>query len=125
MTYAERSAELSLAASIAVLVLADDQFTDIEMLPVAPRQFSDYEIAQLRSRWGGRGLRSIGVIGLVGTTPECAFKAPLPLKVVTALAEAFRDYLHVLLCDSFEAQKTDVEARELARWFSLEDPRET
>jgi hypothetical protein len=120
MTYLEKSSELACAASVAVFVLVNEQGTDCEMLPLRPRVCPDSELAALRDRWAGRGLRSVGVIGLVGTAAKCEFKEPLDVNVITALAAAFVAYLQVLLQDSFAEQ---LEVQELARLWSLADTR--
>jgi hypothetical protein len=53
-------------------------------------------LADLKSRWPGRGLRSIGIVGLVGLTARAAFKEPLEPKTVDALATAFLVYVAAL-----------------------------
>jgi hypothetical protein len=123
MTYLEKSTELACAASVAVMVLANGQNDDIEFLPLQPRRFSDAEMLDLRARWAGRDLRSVGVIGLVGATPECAFKEPLGVNVTTSLAGAFLAYLQSLFRDGFAAQLEGFEVQELCRLWSLADTR--
>jgi hypothetical protein len=118
--YSERAAQLALDASVVVLVLANAQCDDLEMLPLKPRQMSEGDIAELLTRWPGRGLRSIGVIGLCGTSPRYALKVPLEPEQVSALAGAFLAYLHVLFCDSFAAQQEGAEIAELKRLYALQ-----
>jgi len=123
MTYSEQSAQLALDASVAVLVLTNAQCDDMEFLPLKPRQMTEGEVAGLLTRWPGRGLRSVGVIGLVGTAPRCALKEPLEPEKVSALAGAFLAYLHALFCDSFAEQQERVEIAELERLWLQADPR--
>lgn len=103
MTYQERSTQLTADSSVAVQVLmgAPD---DVEFVPLKPRAANAEMWAELKDRWPGRGLRSIGLIGLVGTTPQCALREPLEPEQLSALANAFLTYLHVLLADSFATQ---------------------
>ena len=123
MTYSEKSTQLALDASVAVLVLTNAQCDDMEFLPLKPRQMTESDAAELLTRWPGRGLRSVGLIGLVGMSPRCALKEPLEPEQVSALAGAFLAYLHVLFCDSFAEQQEGVEIAEMRRLWSLEDPR--
>jgi hypothetical protein len=123
MTYTEKSTQLALDASVAVLALSNPDCTELELLPLKPRQMSETERAQLAARWPGRNLRSIGVIGLVGTTPKYALKDALEPERVSALTDAFLAYLHALYCDSFAAQQETAEIRELGRLWSLPDTR--
>lgn len=120
MTYSERSTKLALDASVAVLALSNPEGTDIEFLSLKPKQMTHSDLAELAARWPGRNLRPIGVIGLVGAAPACAFNEPLEPEQVSALADAFLAYVHVLFCDSF----ADAEIQELYRLWSMEDPRD-
>jgi len=103
MTYTEKSTQLALDSSVAVLV-TNAQVDDLEFLPLKPRQMSETDRAELAARWPGRGLRSMGVIGLVGTSPRYALKEPLEPEQVSTLAGAFLAYLHVLFSDSFKQE---------------------
>jgi len=123
MTYTEKSTELALDASVAVLALSNPDCTELELLPLKPRQMSETERAQLAARWPGRNLRSIGVIGLVGTTPKYALKDALEPEQVSTLTDAFLAYLHGLFCDNLTAQQETAEIRELGRLWSLPDTR--
>ena len=125
MTHSEynaRATELAREASVAVLVLmgAPD---DVEFVPCWPRAADAKMRADIKARWPGRGLRSVGLIGLCGTSPRVALKDPLEPEQVSALADAFLAYLHSLYCDSFAAQQEGAEIQELARMWSLEDTR--
>ena len=121
-SYSEQSMKLALDSSVAVQVLmgAPD---DVEFIPVKPRAADENWLAELKDRWPGRGLRSVGIIGLVGTSPHCVLKEPLEPEQVTALAGSFLAYLHVLFCDSFAEQQQGAEVQELNRLWSLVDPR--
>ena len=123
MTYREKSTQLALDSSVAVLVLSNPECTDLEFLPLRPRQMSTSDRVELAARWSRRNLRSIGVIGLVGTCPRYALKEPLETEQVSALTDAFLAYLHVLFADSFAEQLEGAEIQELQRMWSLSDPR--
>ena len=123
MTYSEKSMRVALDPSVAVMVLSNPECTDVELLPLRPRLMTAIERAQLATRWAGRNLDSIGVIGLVGTTPQCALKIPLEPEQVSALANAFLAYVHALLGESFAAQTEAVEIAELERMYLLPDIR--
>lgn len=120
-TYSERSAQLALDASIAVMVLINAQCDDAIFLPLKPRQLPETEAAELLR--SGRGFRSVGVIGLVGASPRSAFKEPLDSAQVSALADAFLAYLHAFLCDGFAALQEVAEIQELVRLWHLADTR--
>lgn len=119
MTHIERSSQLVIESSVAAQVLmgAPD---DIEFVPIRPRAADERLLADIKARWPGRGLRSVGVIGLVGTAPRCALKEPLEPEQVSALVGAFLAYLHGLFCDSFAGQQEAVEIAELERLYALQ-----
>jgi hypothetical protein len=123
MTYSEKSTQLALDASVAVLALSNPDCTELELLPLRPRQMSESEQAQLAARWHGRNLRSIGVLGLVGTTLKYALKDTLEPEQISVLANAFLMYLHALYCDSFATQQETAETQELQHMMSLPDTR--
>lgn len=125
MTYTEQSMQLVCDASVAVLVLTNAQCDDVEFLPLKPRRMTESEVVELFTRWPGRGLRSVGVIGLVGTSPRCALKEPLEPEQVSALAGAFISHLHVLFCDSFAEQQEGAEIQELRRLLGLDSAQHT
>ena len=104
MTYGEKSAQLALDSSIAVLVLGNEDCTDIEMLPLRPHSMRESEKEYLRSCWRGRGLKSLGIMGLVGSSPRFALKEPLEPEHVSALADAFLNHVHAVFCDGFAEQ---------------------
>jgi len=122
MTYAEKSTQLALDASVAVLVLMGAP-NDVEFVPIKPRAADEAWRAELKARWPGRGLRSVGVIGLCGTSARCALREPIGSDAVEALATAFFEYIRVLLGDDFAAHMAAAEIEELERHYALEDPR--
>lgn len=67
MTYQEQSAQLAIDASVAVQVLMGTP-DDIEFVPLKPQPADSSMWADIKARWSGRGLRSVGVIGLVGAS---------------------------------------------------------
>lgn len=121
-TYSEKSTKLALDSSVAVLVLMGTP-DDVEFIPLKPRAADEKTLADLKARWPGRGLRSVGVIGLCGTSPRYELKEPLEPEQVTALAGAFLAYLHALFADSFAEQREGVEIQELQRMWSMPDTR--
>jgi hypothetical protein len=123
MTYSEQSTQLALDASVAVLVLSNPECNDVEFLMLKPKRTAACELAELKARWPGRGLRSVGTIGLVGTSPRWALKELLTFEQVSALADAFLAYLHVLYCDALAGQQESAEVAELEALHTLVDPR--
>ena len=121
--YDERAAQLTVESSVAVWVLLGNTPGDLEMVPLKPRMADEQMLAELKARWPGRGLDSVGVLGLVGTTPKCALRVPLEPEQVSALAAAFLTYLQVLFHDSFAAQMEAAEIAELEHLMLLPDTR--
>lgn len=101
MSYQEECTQLAFEASVAVFVLGNPECTDVEFLPLKPRMADGQMLAELKARWPGRSLDSIGVIGLVGTAPQLALKGPLQPEQVSRLFGAFFTYLQALLADTF------------------------
>jgi hypothetical protein len=123
MMYSEQSTQLALDASVAVLVLSNPECNDVEFLMLKPKRMGECELAELKDRWPGRGLRSVGTIGLVGTSPRWALKEPLTFEQISVLADAFLAYLHVLFCDALAGQQESAEVAELERLHTLVDAR--
>jgi hypothetical protein len=121
--YVEESAQLGAEASVAALILSNPECNDVEFLMLKPKRTAACELAELKARWPGRGLRSVGTIGLVGASPRWALKEPLTFEQISALADAFLAYLHVLFCDGFAAQEESAETAELDRLYALQDTR--
>jgi hypothetical protein len=118
-TYAGRSETVILEAHVAVMVLANEDCTDVELVSLKPR-YDESAFEELRGRWGGRGLRSIGVLGMKGTAPLFAFKVPVGPDKVNALASAFIVWVDRLLFETFTEQMT---VAELHRLTTLPDNR--
>ena len=94
MTYAERSHEVALHSSIAVLVLLSHDYTDMEFWPLGFGSRSEWTSP---AEFNARRLRSVGVVGLgSGLKPLVAFKEDLPLSLIDDIANAFLRYIHVL-----------------------------
>jgi hypothetical protein len=115
LTYSEKSAQLAREASIAALVLMGEGPADCELLPLRPTA-DEGMMADLKARWPGRGLRSVGMVGLCGASPCVALKEPLSLEQISALTGAFTSYVHSLLGDRFREQ---CEIAELERLYAL------
>jgi hypothetical protein len=127
MTYTERSQTLANESSVAVLVLmgAPD---DIELVMIKPKPADAKTLLELKDRWPGRGLRSIGVMGLVGLSPQIALKEPLEPRQIDALASAFLTYVNVLLFGEQPCTDAPLEQRgDAVDWlehlYSLPDTR--
>ena len=123
MTYSEKSTQLASDASIAVLALLGTAPGDVEFIPLKPRMADENMLAELKARWPGRGLRSVGVIGLCGMSPRCAFNEPLEPEQVSALSGAFLAYVHALFYGHFATQQELAEVAEIERLYSLPDMR--
>lgn len=108
---------LAMRSEISAAILANEDATDFELLPVAPRGISDDDANRLVQQWAGRGLSFIGVAGMIEGVPQTALDVPLDAVRIAALSAAFLRH-----CEQIERQKGDsVEWCE--RLYSLEDPR--
>ena len=123
MSYDERSTNLASTASVAALILSDPDCMDLELLMLQPRRVPESELAHLATVWHGRNLRSIGIIGLVGATPQTCLKEPLEPGKVSRIADAFLAYLQALFCDGFAQQLEEVEIAGLEKLYRLGDHR--
>jgi hypothetical protein len=121
--YVENSAQLGAEASIAALILSNPECDDVEFLMLKPKRMAACELAELKARFTGRDLRAVGTIGLVGTSPRWALKEPLTFEQISALADAFLAYLHVLYCDALAGQQESAEVAELEALHTLADTR--
>jgi hypothetical protein len=121
MTYMEKAAHAVAESSVAVMVLLSRDNTDAEFVALKPREAAFTSPEEFTARM----LRPVGVIGLQGTQPWCAFKEPLGSPVVNSLATAFLEYIHVLLGQGqgFAEQMEAVEIAELERVWSIADTR--
>ena len=123
LAYSERATQLACDSSVAVQVLLGTTPGDCEFIPLRPRPADANMLAGIAARWPGRGLRSVGVIGLCGITPCYALKEPLEPEQVSVLTDAFLAYLHALYCHRMAAHLEQAEINELTRVWSLNDPR--
>ena len=116
MTYTEKSQQLALDASIAALALLGTTPGDCEFIPLKPRAADKTMLADIAARWPGRGLRSVGIIGLCGTGPQCVLKEPLDSHEVALLTYDFLAYVNAVGAEA-------AEIAELERMYALPDPR--
>jgi hypothetical protein len=114
--YEERSRQIVLDSSIAVMVLLNADNTDMEMWPLQPRIATAAELTS-PEEFKARKLRTVGVAGLCGTTPLCAFKEPLEPTVVGAVATAFAVYIRSLIGDSIAAQLEEQKKGDEVTWL--------
>jgi hypothetical protein len=117
-TYSERIRAVVSECSLSVQVLLSRDNDDLEFVRVEPQRayMPPEELA-------ARKLRSVGFVGLSGLKPRCAFAEPLEPPVVNAIAEAFAEYIRVLLGENFAEHIAAAEVAELHRLFGLPDPR--
>lgn len=127
MSYSEKSIQIACDASIAVLALSNSEGTDLEFLPLKPQSMSQSYAAELRARWPGRNLRTVGVIGLVGASARVALKEPMEHpEQISALAEAFLAYVTALLGGNLAEALVcgiDDSVSWCERLYALPDPR--
>jgi hypothetical protein len=117
LNYAERSKEVVLNTSIAAMVLLGPDNTDVVIWGLEPHSGEQQTTAK---EFAARKLRSVGVIGLRGYTPEIAFKEPLDFATMAAISYAFLEHIRRVLGERFAGY---AETRELSRVFALEDTR--
>lgn len=111
-------------ASIAAAILANADVTDIELLPVQPRSYPPEKVQELARLWASRGLRFIGIVGMVDGQPRSMFTVPLDDLRISALSQAFLAYLGVMLKDELETrQSVGDEVDWLRSLWSLPDTR--
>lgn len=120
MTFREKAIQLVLQSSVALYVLMGAE-NDVEFLPLRPELADDVTLMALRNRWPGRGLRWIGVIGLVGATPRIAVNEPLHPDQINALCIAFLAQLNCLFSAKFHTERTQTEISELQRIYAYSD----
>ena len=93
-SYSARSTQVALDSSIAVMVLLNPDATDMELWPICPPPQSGLTTPE---EFTARQLRPVGVLGLCVTESRAAFKEPLDVSTVDALARAFTAYVNALL----------------------------
>jgi hypothetical protein len=116
---------LAAEASIAAAILANANVTDIELLPIRPRSLTDGRIHDLARLWAFRGLRFIGVAGIVNDMPYTALALRLDPERISALSEAFAAYSKTVLSGENETPRAiGDEVEWLRKLWSLTDARE-
>lgn len=118
-TYQARATQVALDSSIAVTVLLSADNLDIQFWQLRPHRIADTSPEE----FAARNLRAVGVVGLDGLTPRCAFKESLGSEIVNAIAVGFVEYIRASVCDGFNEQSKLAEIEELERVFSLPDTR--
>jgi hypothetical protein len=100
------------------MVLLSQDNTDLEFWMLRPRQAAKSELTP-PEEFAARKLRSVGIVGLCGLKPRCAFKEPLETPIVNKIAAAFLEYLRVLLGGQIAEQTEAAEIAELERLYGL------
>jgi hypothetical protein len=108
--------ELS-SASLAVMVIMGGPH-DIEFLPLVPTIADAATLDDLKARWAGRELRSVGFMGLNGTTPFYAWKEHMEPEQVSTLGSAFLAYLDSFFTKGFAEKMRTTEIDELTSLYS-------
>ena len=126
MTYLEKSAQVTSESSIAVMALMGAP-SDVEFISLKPKTADEQTLSELKTRWPGRGLRSIGVVGLVGITPRYALKEPLEPEQVDTLAAAFLIHVNTLLMGEHHREHRVRQKEDAVDWlerlYALPDTR--
>ena len=81
--------EMLTGANLAVSVLANVNFSDLEILPFFPSAPTEPQLAELIQLWAPRKLRYIGAIALKNGFPQVAFVELLDSVRVAAVLTAF------------------------------------
>lgn len=105
--YIEEATNLVANASVAVQVLLNSTGDDMEFVPAAPQPANAEYWADLRTRWHGRGLHSIGFLAMVDGQAKAVFKESVTLDVVGRLASAFQAYCESLAFSEAKEQMTE------------------
>jgi hypothetical protein len=111
--------QLTLDAQFAVYVMSNPDASEIEFLELNPRMASVSEMESLAARWPGRGLRGIGVIGLVNGRVHMALTEPCDNIKLAALLGAFSQYRDVVNC----ADDSVASVAWCERLYAWQDPR--
>jgi len=85
-----RFTELVLESSLAASILANEDGTDVELIPVRPDTPDNVE--KLAELWEPRELRWVGVIGLVNGMPRTVLQEPLTECQTEKVRQAFSAY---------------------------------
>jgi hypothetical protein len=119
----DKFATLAMESTIAVAFLANEDVTDIELLPLRPNTSVPEKLLELERLWAPRGLGFFGTMGIVRGRPRVELVRPLDDRRIQALAEAFAVYCETLLPGHIEEQRKGDEVEWLERLWSLPDPR--
>lgn len=115
---------LAMESSIAVAVLGNADVTDIELLPISPKQLGAEKVNELARLWAFRDLRFIGSIGIVDGNIRTTLVEPLDERRISALSQAFIAYCETLCSGSIEEMRPKGdEAAWLRKLWSLPDTR--
>jgi len=111
-SYQELSSKIAVDSSIAVIVLLNPDATDSEFWPLRPQPLEPSEL-NAPDDFAARKLRIVGVVGLCGLKPQCAFKEELPERVMGKIGVAFVEYVRVALGQSYNEQLAVEVARQM------------
>lgn len=121
MPYMERAATIACESQLVVQVLLSRGNDDIEFILLKPQSPAGYIT---REEFTSRKLRSVGIVGLLsGLKPVCVFKEPLESSIVGAIAQAFAEYVRVLLLGESTEQIAVAEVAELEALYVRPDTR--
>lgn len=109
--YIQEANELVNSASVAVQILLGDDGKDVEFVPMRPQMAGEEWWAEIRNRWHGRGLRSIGVLAMTEDGAQSTFKEPISLDVINRLATAFQVYCLTLASSGLPQPEYDWSAK--------------
>ena len=104
---------LAATAQISVVVLANADVTDVELISVRPHSIPLEEVSR---QCAGRDMRFVGVLGVVDGVSHAQFAEPLDERRVHALAHSFAAYLTVLTGGDWAERETEM----LNRLYALE-----
>jgi hypothetical protein len=117
----ERAATIACESQLVVQVLLSRGNDDIEFILLKPQSPAGYIT---REEFTSRKLRSVGIVGLLsGLKPVCVFKEPLESSIVGAIAQAFAEYVRVLLLGESTEQIAVAEVAELEALYVRPDTR--
>jgi hypothetical protein len=122
MTYTEKSRQVVLDSSVAVIVLLNPDATDIVFWRLCPERAHESELTT-EEECAARKLRSVGVVGLCGLTPVCSFKESLETPVVNSIVVGFLQYIRDSLSDNLVELREAAEIAALEHLFTLPDMR--
>jgi hypothetical protein len=120
MLSSDRFQLLAASAQICVAVLANEDVTDVELIPVRPRTISDDEMSR---RCAGRNLHFLGALGTVDGIAHAQFDEPLDAQRVSALARAFAVYVQRVKVEAEPPQSAGDFVEWATRLHSLPDTR--